>query len=318
MDNNPVAKAANEAEHDDELNIQDYLRTLPKSVKSRVCALKKLQLEVINIESEFYNKIHELEMEFAPRFDSLYSKRKQIVTGEYEPSAEECDVPIIFGLPAETLNDESDPEPPEPIKGIPDFWLTLLKEVDNIGSMIQEHDEPILRHLIDICVELKSNPNEFSLFFHFKPNEYFEQTVLEKKYTIRMTPIENDPFSYDGPIVTKSLGFWKEGKNVTQTTIKKKQKKGNNAGKFISKVVKADSFFNFFDPVEINKDLGMGCELDDDEREMVEADFEIGQLFRDQVIPRAVLFYTGEIVDDGLLDQFEGEEDEDEVILNKI
>lgn len=45
MDNNPVAKAANEAEHDDELNIQDYLRTLPKSVKSRVCALKKLQLE---------------------------------------------------------------------------------------------------------------------------------------------------------------------------------------------------------------------------------------------------------------------------------
>lgn len=51
---------------------------------------------------------------------------------------------------------------------------------------------------------------------------------------------------------------------------------------------------------------------------MVEADFEIGQLFRDQVIPRAVLFYTGEIVDDGLLDQFEGEEDEDEVILNKI
>lgn len=55
---------------------------------------------------------------------------------------------------------------------------------------------------------------------------------------------------------------WKEGKNVTQTTIKKKQKKGNNAGKFISKVVKADSFFNFFDPVEINKDLGIGCELD--------------------------------------------------------
>lgn len=29
------------------------------------------------------------------------SQRKQIVTGEYEPSAEECDVPIIFGLPAE-------------------------------------------------------------------------------------------------------------------------------------------------------------------------------------------------------------------------
>lgn len=31
-------------------------------------------ISVINIESEFYNKIHELEMEFAPRFDSLYSK----------------------------------------------------------------------------------------------------------------------------------------------------------------------------------------------------------------------------------------------------
>lgn len=66
---------------------------------------------------------------------------------------------ISYSFFIQTLNDESDPEPPEPIKGIPDFWLTLLKEVDNIGSMIQEHDEPILRHLIDICVELKSNPN---------------------------------------------------------------------------------------------------------------------------------------------------------------
>lgn len=48
---------------------------------------------------------------------------------------------------------------------------------------------------------------------------------------------------------------WKDGKNVTKKVIKKKQKKGNGAGRFITKTVKADSFFNFFDPPPMkNKD----------------------------------------------------------------
>lgn len=45
------------------------------------------------------------------------------------------------------------------IKGIPDFWLTIFKNVGTLADMMQEHDEPILKHLTDIKVNfLKSSP----------------------------------------------------------------------------------------------------------------------------------------------------------------
>lgn len=39
-------------------------------------------------------------------------------------------------------------------------------------------------------------------------------------------------------------------------------------------------------------------------------DFELGQMLRDQVIPRAVLFFTGEAAE--MFDDMDDEEDEDE------
>lgn len=44
------------------------------------------------------------------------------------------------------------------IKGIPDFWLTILKNTSLISDMIQPHDEPILSHLTDIKVYLLEEP----------------------------------------------------------------------------------------------------------------------------------------------------------------
>lgn len=40
----------------------------------------------------------------------------------------------------------------ENAKGIPDFWLTIFKNVGMLSEMLQEHDEPILKHLLDIKV----------------------------------------------------------------------------------------------------------------------------------------------------------------------
>lgn len=55
-----------------------------------------------------------------------------------------------------------------------------------------------------------------------------------------------DPFDYGGPHVVKSKGCqidWKEGKSVTEKVVKKKVKKGPQAGQYVTKVV---SSFNFF------------------------------------------------------------------------
>lgn len=57
------------------------------------------------------------------------------------------------------MEESSAPEPNYPVRGIPKFWLHLLKNVDHISEMIQEHDEPILEHLIDITCDVHSNPD---------------------------------------------------------------------------------------------------------------------------------------------------------------
>lgn len=44
-------------------------------------------------------------------------------------------------------------------KGIPFFWLTIFKNVDMLNDMVHPHDEPVLKHLIDIEVEfIENNP----------------------------------------------------------------------------------------------------------------------------------------------------------------
>ncbi|KAM3726863.1 Nucleosome assembly protein 1-like [Dirofilaria immitis] len=301
---------------------KEYISCLPKSVKRRIQALKKLQVEGINVEAHFYERVHQLEVEFAPMFNALHDKRKAIVTGKYEPTDEEADFPILHGYTMEEIEQmeqASSPEPNQPTKGVPNFWLHLLKNVDHICEMIQEHDEPILKHLIDITCDVQTNPDSYTLTFHFEPNEYFAQTELKKFYTLQVAPDEDDIFDYDGPVIVNTKGTeidWKEGKNVTKKVIKKKQKKGTCAGRFITKTVKADSFFNFFDPPlmknkdEINED-------DDDAvtQELLQADFEVGQLFRDQIVPRAVLFYTKEAIEDNDIFEYDGDEDEDETEL---
>ena len=45
---------------------------------------------------------------------------------------------------------------------------------------------------------------------------------------------------------------------------------------------------------------------------MVRADFEIGQMLRDHIVPRAVLFLTGEAVDGDMFDDDYEDEDMDD------
>lgn len=47
---------------------------LPKPVKRCVKALKKLQLEHVNIEVDFFKELHELEIKYEKKFEPLYEK----------------------------------------------------------------------------------------------------------------------------------------------------------------------------------------------------------------------------------------------------
>uniref|UniRef100_A0A2K6N2W3 Nucleosome assembly protein 1 like 1 n=1 Tax=Rhinopithecus bieti TaxID=61621 RepID=A0A2K6N2W3_RHIBE len=278
-----------------------YIESLPRVVKRRVNALKNLQVKCAQIEAKFYEEVHDLERKYAVLYQPLFDKRFEIINAIYEPTEEECEwkpdeedeISVGTNFILVCFIDE-DP------KGIPEFWLTVFKNVDLLSDMVQEHDEPILKHLKDIKVKFSDagQPMSFVLEFHFEPNEYFTNEVLTKTYRMRSEPDDSDPFSFDGPEIMGCTGCqidWKKGKNVTLKTIKKKQKhKGRGTVRTVTKTVSNDSFFNFFAPPEVPE----SGDLDDDAEAILAADFEIGHFLRERIIPRSVLYFTGEAIED--------------------
>lgn len=301
------------------------LAALPAPVKKRIKALKKLQLDSTKIESKFYEEIHTLECKYHKLYTPQYEKRAQIVSGKYEPTEEECD--WDSDKEDEDLANELDKKvnikvadqekneinKNEDVNGIPEFWLTIFKNVSLLQEMMEEHDIPILKHLEDIKVTYNQNPMGFTLEFYFSPNEFFQNSVLTKEYEMKCAPDESDPFSFEGPEIIKCKGCpieWAKGKNVTVKTLKKKQKhKGRGEVRVVTKTVRRDSFFNFFSPPAISEDPD--AEIDEETQSLLTADFEIGHYIRERIVPRAVLYYTGEALEDEE-DEFEEEEEGEE------
>merc|ERR1719220_3271712 len=300
-----------------------YIASLPAPVKRRLKALKRIQLESTKIEAKFYEEVHKLECKYHDMYKPLYDQRAKITKGEYEPNEDECEWPSDDEEDEEELagdmkdkaklEDEKAKKEKEEkeMKGVPEFWLTIFKNVDMLQEMVQEADEPLLHKLTDITVTFSEQPMGFTLHFYFAPNDYFSNLILTKEYEMKCEPSEDDPFSFEGPEIFKCKGCtinWKEGKNLTVKTVKKKQKhKSKGNVRTITKQVKNDSFFNFFEPPTLPEDEEE--EVDVDTQDLLTSDFEIGHYIRERVVPRAVLFFTGEALEE---DDFDEEEDEDE------
>ena len=131
---------------------------------------------------------------------------------------------------------------------------------------------------------------------------------------MKCTPEQDDPFSFEGPEIVKCRGCtinWKKGKNVTLKTVKKKQKhKSRGVVRTVTKTVQTDSFFNFFSPPAMPDDVKYD-DVNEDLRNVLTTDFEIGHYLRERIIPRAVLYFTGEMIQDEDFDE-EEEDDDDE------
>ncbi|KAE8615667.1 hypothetical protein XENTR_v10008580 [Xenopus tropicalis] len=190
MMQNPQVLAALQERLDDLVGTPTgYIESLPKVVKRRVNALKNLQVKCAQIEAKFYEEVHELERKYAALYQPLFDKRSDIINATYEPTEEECEWKVdeeedISGdlKDKAKLEEEKKDEEKEDPKGIPEFWLTVFKNVDLLSDMVQEHDEPILKHLKDIKVKFSEagQPMSFTLEFHFEPNDFFTNEVLTK------------------------------------------------------------------------------------------------------------------------------------------
>jgi nucleosome assembly protein 1-like 1 len=130
-----------------------YIESLPVEVKRRVEALKNLQSQSNTIDKKFRMEVLELEKKYLKMQQPVYEKRSKIVTGAHEPTDAECEVAEDEKLP------EGTPTAGEGFKGIPEFWLTCLKNMEEIAQNITEDDEKALATLIDIKVTyLENNP----------------------------------------------------------------------------------------------------------------------------------------------------------------
>jgi len=297
---------------------------LPEVVKRRVKALKKVQMENVKLEELYHQQIHALDVKYQKLYDVNNEKRAKIVAGEYEPSEAECEWEeekedkVVNGIEKLKIGEGDEKKTDENVTGIPKFWLTAFQNANStiLGGLVELTDEKVLEYLTNVTVALSEPQNTgFVLSFHFKKNPFFTNEVLTKEYFMRSGPDPEDVFDYDGPEITKCKGCkidWNKGKNVTRKTMKQKEKmKGKGKGtKTVVKLVKAESFFNFFNPPEIPDDDKE--EVSDDDRATLVLDYDVGFSIKEKLIPRAVMYFTGEVFDEDDDDEFEDEDTEDD------
>jgi len=184
------------------------------------------------------------------------------------------------------------------VKGIPDFWLDVLLNCYEVEDMIQGEDLEMLKHMTDIACELHTDDPGFTLEFHFGENPFFSNRVLKKSYVLSLAPDAENPLDFDGPVLQSV-----KADAINWTRSAPSGGKRNIHGEVV-RTQELPSFFDFFSGAEkvYNGELG-----DDEEAEM-EQDFEIAMLFRDSIIPKAVLYLTDEIVQESDVD-FDSDDD---------
>mmetsp|Transcript_53497 Transcript_53497/g.88869 ORF Transcript_53497/g.88869 Transcript_53497/m.88869 type:complete len:376 (+) Transcript_53497:90-1217(+) len=307
---------------------EEFIFSLPLTVQRRVQALEKLNDEHTKLEEQFQKELRELELKYHKLYEPLYDKRAQIATGAHEPtdaeaglSLEELKKKKAEGSLEVTDVDKEVPTTDKPksieldeetiglsTKGIPDFWLTSMKNNDQLADHITEKDEQVLKFLTDIKASPLVDRKGFSLEFVFSENPFFTNTILSKSYYM----LEEEELILDHAEGTKI--DWKPGKNVTVKLMKKKTSgRGRKPAKTITKMEPCDSFFNFFNPPEV-PDAGESLDEKDEEelQNALEMDYDLGTLFKERIVPHAIKWYTGEALKDEDYEEDDEEDEEDE------
>lgn len=283
------------------------LSRLPMDVRKRLRALRKLQMQTNAIEMEFHEREFQLEKEFQEKHQEIFQKRYEIITGLYEPNDEECDIPdpdiikridenceIFTKLKRQDGVDKGDGDVSVDDKetgetaGVPQFWFHILYSNPSFDYLVHKDDEEILHHLVDIRTKYNTEPHfSFTLEFEFSSNPFFENKMLTKEYLLKMKC--DDLMCYEGPSIYKTIGcdiIWKTEKGTRP------------------------SIFDFFNPPILPENV-----LDpsyEEIKSLLEDDFEMGDYVKDNIVPQAVLYFTGERDDNDVEESLDSKSDEDE------
>ncbi|KAL4942837.1 hypothetical protein BDV06DRAFT_191221 [Aspergillus oleicola] len=297
-----------------------YIESLPVSVRRRVAGLKGIQKEHAKLEAQFQEEVLELEKKYFAKFTPLYERRATIVNGATEPTDTEIEAGKGEEEDIETKDEDVKKEEDEqesPMAGIPEFWLSAMKNQISLAEMITDKDEEALKHLVDIRMEYLDRPG-FRLIFEFSENEFFSNKTISKTYFYKEENGYGGDFIYDHAEGTKI--DWKAEKDLTVRVESKKQRNKNTKQTRVVKItVPTESFFNFFAPPQPPADDDDTVATDIEER--LELDYQLGEDIKEKLIPRAIDWFTGEALqfeelgddmDPEEFDEFDDEDDEDD------
>ncbi|CAE6436181.1 unnamed protein product [Rhizoctonia solani] len=329
-----------------------YVESLPPSIKRRVEGLKGVQDKQTELEAQLKREMFELEKKYLALHAPLYERRRAILTGEVEPTDEEVAAgeavtaadkededeeenelaKALTKLSTKKRKEETEAEEPGvPTKGVPQFWLTALRNHIELQQLITERDEEALQYLTDVRLTYVEEPSlGYKITFTFDENPYFENKELYKTYYYQKDLGYGGEYMYARAEGTKIK--WKEEKDLTKTVeIKKQRNKNTNRTRLVRRTQAVPSFFDFFSPpIPPSSDTELieaglavdGEELEEKEmeelEEKLELDYQLGEDFKEKIIPRAVDFFTGKALrfesqfSDLEDDESEEEEDDEE------
>jgi nucleosome assembly protein 1-like 1 len=279
---------------------KNFMASLPEKIRQRAQVLSVYNEDYLAIQKACKDKETAILLRYDALFAPLLKRRHEIVTG-----AAVTDEEVKKGMPAGhegKVSVEMDASASAEEKaGLENFWLRVLQHHVVIGSTIEEHDEDVLRHLVDVKSSVvEGGYGSFQVVFTFEPNDYFEEE------TITATVHAKD----DASELTLTNITWKPGKNVTMHTITKKQRaKRTGQTRTITREVPQPSFFWLF-----RSKSEMKGEADDEEEEEEDDEeqrISTLEVLHTCIIPNAVRYYTGE-APDGSSDADEGDEEEEE------
>ncbi|EAQ86536.1 hypothetical protein CHGG_07789 [Chaetomium globosum CBS 148.51] len=292
-----------------------YIESLPSEVKRRVAGLKGIQKDHSKLEAEFQEEVLQLEKKYFAKFTPLYEQRSAIVNGKTEPTDDQVEAGEEDEEEEEgaAIKEEKPAESAEKVSGIPEFWLSAMKNQISLAEMITDRDEGALKSLIDIRMEYLDKPG-FRLIFEFADNEYFTNKIITKTYYYQNESSYGGDFIYDHADGDKI--DWKAGQDLTVRIEQKKQRnKTTKQTRIVKKTVPTESFFNFFSPPKAPNDEDDDAASDIEER--LELDYQLGEDIKEKLIPRAIDWFTGEALafeelDEDDLGDFDEDDDEDE------
>ena len=196
-------------EYDYEQKFQESLKKIASnSLKQKLVAIRNIVVKRLGLEKEFKSQQFKLESKYEELYKPYYQKRAKIVEGTQEVTVDE----IKEQLSQVSLKDVNAPTTE---KGIPNFWLTCIKNTAQFESLVNANDEKVLVYLKDITCDFKDN-GSFILYFWFDKNAHFDHEVLTKEHIL-----DTQKLSISKIVSTKIE--WKS-EDLNPTVEKKKKK----------------------------------------------------------------------------------------------